>query len=62
MFIPLLSVGFRMKILEEMAFSLSFLSRNKEAWRRPELLPAPPISPALPWVVQQPTMPRELQG
>lgn len=52
MFTPLLSVGFQTKILEEMAFSL-FLSRNKEAWRRPELLLAPCISPALLWVVQQ---------
>lgn len=45
MLVLLLSVGFQMKIMEEMAFSLSFLSRDKEAWRRSELLTAPPISP-----------------
>lgn len=45
MLVLLLSVGFQMKIMEEMVFSLSFLSRDKEAWRRSELLTAPPISP-----------------
>lgn len=46
MFSLLFSDEFQMNIMEEMAFSLSFLSRNKEAWRRFELLIAPR---RLPW-------------
>lgn len=46
MFSLLFSVEFQINIMEEIVFSLSFLFRNKEAWRRFELLIAPPH---LPW-------------
>lgn len=46
MFSLLFSVEFQMNITKEMAFSLSFLSSNKEVWRGFELLIAPRH---LPW-------------
>jgi len=47
MFSLLFSVDFQINIMEEMAFSLSLLSRSKEAWGRFELLIAPPHPPWL---------------